>query len=186
MCDSLDPQAFPNAQVKLLEQLASHVRRLLFWVQSVAQVAQVETSWELFKEKTVELGDAIGHSSIELLRLRIESFTELQSRCGHSTAIQVYEQLWRLAQQALPPHFPLVRLPNGEVLIAVDNMMSGFFQQKLHSLANHLNTPSKPVTLSIECFAAALGAHSQCNLDNTLQQKPLVKKSSTHVGGSRG
>jgi hypothetical protein len=186
MCDSLNPQAFTNGHIKLLEQVASHAKRLLFWVQSVSQVTHVEASWDFFKHKTAELGGAIGHTSVEILRLTAGPFLDLQQSAGLSAAVQLTEQFLRLAQQALPPHFPLVRLPNGDMLIAVDNMMSSFFQQKLHSLANHLHTSQKPFVIAIERYSAKLGPNGQCNLDLTLQQQPLTVKTSSNIGGTRG
>jgi hypothetical protein len=186
MCDSLQAQAFTNNHVKLLEQVAALTKRLLFWVQNTFQVTHVEASWDFFKHKLSELGGAIGHTSVEILRLSITSLPELQQRAGLSAAVQLTEQFSRLAQQALPPHFPLVRLPNGDTLIAVDNMMSSFFQAKLHNLANHLHTAARPLTLAIERYSARLGPNGQCNLDLTLQQQPLTVKTSSNTGGTRG
>ncbi len=185
MCDSLRPEGFTSVQVKSLEQLASITRALISWAQSTAQLSHVETSWDIFSQKTFELGGAIGASSIEVLRLRMDSFDELRCQSGISSAVQLTEQFFRLAQQTLPPHFPLVKLPNGDVLIAVDNMMSNFFQQKLHSLANHLHKPSKPITVRIEGYAAVLDTRGSCDLDATLKQEPLTKKITSTVGGTR-
>lgn len=185
MCDSLRPDSFNNAQVKILEQIASYIHRLIFWAESSSHTSQFETSWDHFKQKTYELGDAIGSDSIEVLRLRLDSFQEIEVAGGLSVAVQHSEQFLRLAQQALPPHFPLVRLPNGDVIIAVDNMMSAFFQQKLQTLANHLHTTQKPLRITLQSFAAKLSPTGQCNLDATLQQKPLTSKSSSIAGGAR-
>jgi hypothetical protein len=185
MCDSLRSDTFSNPQVKLLEQLAHYTHRLIFWALSGSHASQLETSWDHFKQKTRELGDAIGSQSIEVLRLRLDSFPELEVAGGLSLAVQHSEQFLRLAQQALPPHFPLVRLPNGDVVIAVDNMMSAFFQQKLQTLATHLRTAQKPLQITILSYAAKLSADGQCNLDVTLQQKPLNSRSTGSVGGAR-
>jgi hypothetical protein len=185
MCDSTRVDGFSNTQVKVLEQFASVIQRLLCWVKRSANGAQVETSWELFKQKTAQLGDAIGHSSIELLRIRLDSLGELETKGGLSLAVQLSEQFLRLAQQAVPPHFPCIRLPDGDVALAVDDMMSGFFQQKLQTLANHLSTAERPLQISIECYRARLAAGGQCNVDVTLQQQPISVKNSTNLGGVR-
>jgi hypothetical protein len=185
MCDSLRTDSFNNAQVKILEQIASYIHRLLFWAQSGAHSSHFENSWDHFKQKTNELGDAIGSDSIEVLRLRLDSFQDLEIAGGLSLAVQHSEQFLRLAQQALPPHFPLVRLPSGDVIIAVDNMMSAFFQQKLQTLANHLHTAQKPLRITLQSYAAKLAPNGQCNLDTTLQQKPLTSKSTAIAGGTR-
>jgi hypothetical protein len=68
--------------------------------------------------------------SVEILRISIENLSQLETRLGTTWAIEAAEQFVRLIQQALPPHFPITRMPNGDVLVALDNMMSSFFQQK--------------------------------------------------------
>jgi len=193
MCDSLCSDSFSNSRVKALEQLASITRRLLGWAHIAAHTSHVETSWEIFSQKTMQLGDAIGASSIELLKLRMDSFDELRQQGGISSAVQLTEQFFRLAQQTLPPHFPMVKLPSGDVLISIDNMMSSFFQQKLHSLATHLHKPNRPITVRIEGYTAVLDLRNTCDLDATLKQAPLsttqssatVTAASKATGGTR-
>jgi hypothetical protein len=185
MCDSTRVDGFTNAHVKILEQFASMIQRLLCWSQKAGHGTQIETSWELFKQKTAQLGDAIGHSSIEIVRIRLESLRELETIGGVSLAVQLSEQFTRLAQQALPPHFPCVRLPDGDVVLAVDDMMSAFFQQKLQSLANHLSSAEKPVRINMECYRAKLAAGGMCNIDATLQQQPISVRTSSNLGGVR-
>lgn len=185
MCDSIKEDGFSSNQVKVLEHMSTVVQRLLFWTQRASQGLEVETSWEIFKQKTAELGDAIGHNSIEILRIRLESLNTLESKGGISLAVQLSEQFIRLAQQSLPPHFPCVRLPNGDIALAVDNMMSGFFQQKLHTLSKHLSSAEKPLEISIECYRANLATGGQCNVDATLQQQPISVKTSANLGGIR-
>lgn len=185
MCDSTRPDGFVNSHVKILEQLSNHIARLIRWIQSLAQVTQLDSSWDFFTQKTHQLGEAIGASSIELLRIRVDSFSELASLSGISAVVQLSEQFVRLAQQALPPHFPLVRIPNGDILVAVDSMMSGFFQQKLQTLASHLSSPQRPFCVSIDSFGAKV-VRGQCDIDTTFKQSPLSKKtSSSSIGGTR-
>lgn len=185
MCDSMRLDGFSNAQVKVLEHFATMIQRLLTWAQKAVYGSHVETSWELFKQKTLQLGDAIGHNSIEILRIRLESLSTLEALGGVSLAAQLSEQFLRLTQQAIPPHFPCVRLPNGDVALAVDDMMSGFFQQKLQTLAKHLSANERVVQISIECYRARLTAGAQCNVDATLQQQPRSVLTSTNLGGVR-
>lgn len=186
MCDSLRADSFTNDHIKTLEQIAKLIQRLIYWTLQRSQSAHSETSWEHFQHKTVALGDAIGADSIEVLRLRIESSGELERSVGLSETVRHVEQFFRLAHQALPPHFPHTRLPTGEMIICVDNMMSAFFQQKLQTLANHLHSTRKPMRVAIQNFSARLSANGHCDLDATLQQEPLTTKTSSNIGGVRG
>jgi hypothetical protein len=185
MCDSTRVDGFTNAHVKILEQFAAMIQRFLCWSQKAGHGAQIETSWEIFKQKTIQLGDAIGHNSIEIVRIKLESLRELEALGGVSLAVQISEQFTRLTQQAVPPHFPCIRLPDGDIVLAVDDMMSSFFQQKLQSLANHLSSADKPVRINIECYRARLGPGGMCTIDATLQQKPISVKTSANLGGVR-
>jgi hypothetical protein len=184
MCDSLRSDAFSNSDIKLLEQISRQCQRLIYWASNATTTAHIESSWDAFRQKVSHLGDAIGQDSIDLLKLRIESFQELADRRGLSEAVKYSEQFFRLVQQALPPHFPIVRIPSGEIVIAVDNMMSTFFQQKLHNLALHLSTKERPLTVEVEHYGAKTDQTGMCNIDTTLQQKPKFKKLSSS-GGNR-
>lgn len=184
VCDSLKADSFTNTHVSLIEHVGVCAHRLIIWAQLSADAAHGETSWDHFKHKTRELGDAIGANSIEFLRIRIESFSELESIAGLSVAVQTADQFLRLAQQSLPPHFPMTRLPNGDIVIAVDNMMSAFFRQKLETLATHLNSPHKPLRVSVVNVRASVTTSGQPDMESVFQQQSSLSKSSI-VGGTR-
>ncbi len=184
MCDSLRSEAFSNSDIKLLEQISRQCQKLIYWASNATAASQVESSWDTFRQKVIHLGDAIGQDSIDLLKLRIESFQELADARGLSEAVKYSEQFFRLVQQALPPHFPIARIPSGEIVIAVDNMMSTFFQQKLHNLAVHLSSKDRPLTVAVEHYGAKTEQSGKCNIDITLQQQPKFKRLSS-TGGTR-
>lgn len=184
MCDSLKNDAFSSATIKMLEQMAKLCKQLLVWSSRANRSDHVESSWEVFKQKTAQLGDAIGSNSVDLLKIHIRSFQELEASAGVSEAIKQSEQFLRLIQQALPPHFPIMRLPSGEIIVSLDNMMSTFFQQKLQNLAAHLNNPTKPLVISIERYHSIVDNHGRCDFDKSFHQKPLCKNPSS-LGGAR-
>lgn len=185
MCDRISHESFTNSQIKLIEQSALVAQRLVTWSKRAEEGAQIEASWDLFKGRVLELGDAIGHDSIEILRVKIDSLLHLEVVAGISVATQLAEQFLRLAHQALPPHFPCIRAPNGDIAIAVDNMMSGFFQQKLSSISSHLSSGERVLNISIECYRAKLVNGGKIGVDATLQQKPVAVRASVS-GGAGG
>lgn len=179
MCDSRKAYSFSKPQIKVLEDIALQVSRLLFWAIFKREATSVESSWESFRLKLHQLGDAIGAESAEILRVSVETFSQVEQQHGLSAAVHQSEQFVRLAQQALPPHFPLARLPNGDILIALDNMMSSFFQHKLRTLANHVSTESRPFSIAVLSYPTRpLRGHS-IDLDLVLQQRPVAVKSSS-------
>lgn len=184
MCDSLGNDAFSSSTIKMLEHMAKLCQQLITWSSRANRSHHVESSWEIFKQKTSQLGEAIGSDSVDFLKIRIKSFQELESSAGVSEAIKQSEQFLRLIQQALPPHFPIARIPSGEIIVSVDNMMSTFFQQKLQNLASHLNSATKPLVISIERYHSVVDNHGRCDFDKSFHQEPLCKNSSS-LGGAR-
>ena len=46
--------------------------------------------------------------------------------------------MYRLIQQALPPQYPTLQLPNGDVVILLDNMTTAFYENKIRAIATHV------------------------------------------------
>lgn len=187
MCDSRKAFSFTKPQVKHLEDLATLISRLLYWTIFKRETTSTENSWDSFLTKTNQLSEAIGHDSIELVRISVDSFADMETAHGISVAVQQSEQFVRLIQQALPPHFPLVRLPNGDILVALDNMMTAFFQNKIRTLANHLNEQVKPFIIRIQNFSAKACRLRGFDIDTILRALPssTITTVSKVVGGSR-
>ncbi|MEN9847072.1 MAG: hypothetical protein RIS36_2219 [Pseudomonadota bacterium] len=187
MCDSRKAFAFTKPQMKHLEEIATLISRLLFWTLFKKETTSSENSWDSFLTKTTQLSEAIGHDSIELVRISLESFGELEASRGLSNAVHQSEQFVRLVQQALPPHFPLVRLPNGDILVALDNMMTAFFQNKIRTLANHLNDQVQPFVIRLQSFSAKASRARGFDIDTILKAMPTPTTSTIGkvVGGSR-
>jgi hypothetical protein len=187
MCDSKKAFSFTKLQIKHLEDIATLISRLLYWTVFKKEATSTESSWDSFLTKTSQLGDAIGQDSIEIVRVHTETFAELEAAHGISVAVQHSEQFVRLIQQALPPHFPMVRLPNGDILIALDNMMTAFFQNKIRTLANHINEHAKPFGIRVQNFSARASRGRAFDIDAILRAIPALSTSSVTkvVGGNR-
>lgn len=188
MCDSRKAFSFTKPQMKHLEEIATLISRLLFWTLFKKETTSTENSWDSFLTKATHLSEAIGHDSIEMVRISVESFADLEAAHGTSSAVQASEQFVRLIQQALPPHFPLVRLPNGDILVALDNMMTAFFQNKIRTLANHLNDQVKPFIIRLQSFSAKASRARGFDIDSILRATtpaPVTSTLGKMVGGSR-
>jgi hypothetical protein len=145
-CDSKKSYAFSKLQGKLLADLASEVSntiRLTLFSEGGLLKGGKELSWPAFIKKSKQLMEALGPDSIEIIRLKIQNFDQLEFDVGTEQSGVLVDQLFRLMQQALPPHFPMMRLPNGDVVLAVDNMMTSYFENKIRSLSEHLGAPSR-------------------------------------------
>ena len=137
-CDSKKSFAFSKLQGKLLEDLASEITNYVNL--SYLHLCEMNSgpTWEKFTHKGNALIEAIGQNSVEVIRLSVLNFQNLEERFGTQVAIALVEQLFRLIQQALPPHFPNYQLPNGDFVLIIDNMMSAFYENKIRAIAQHL------------------------------------------------
>jgi hypothetical protein len=101
--------------------------------------SQAHTSWEVFALQLNELKKALGGDALDILRLRASNFNALEECFGTEKAVALADQYERLVAQILPPHFPILRLPNGDIIIALDKLMTPFFKQKIFTLNPSLN-----------------------------------------------
>ena len=138
-CDSKKSFAFSKLQGKLLEDLANEVANSVNLAYLHLREQNSGPTWEKFAHKGSSLVEAIGRNSVEVIRLAVTNFQNLEESFGTQVAIALLEQLYRLIQQALPPHFPNYLLPNGDFVLVIDNMMSAFYENKIRAIAQHLS-----------------------------------------------
>lgn len=153
-CDSVKSSAFTKAQGRFLEDIAVEISRLSHWA-SVQDTSTHNSSWEQFRGRVDELSRAIGEDAVDLLRLRPTNIEDIEREIGCAAVVQLQDQFLRLAQQSVPPHFPVFRVPCGDILLLVDNMMSTFFQNKLRTLADHVTTASGTRKVEIQISVAS-------------------------------
>lgn len=150
-CDSKKTYAFSKLQGKLLEELAAeisnNVKLRLFNERGVMRGAP-ELGWSTFVRKGLQLEEALGATSIEILRVRISNFAELEATYGTQEAGKMVEQLFRLVQQALPPHFPIIKLVTSDMVIVLDNMMTSYFENKIQAMVAHISSGKKRIKLT--------------------------------------
>lgn len=137
-CDSKKAFAFSKLQGKLLEEFALQVAQTLNLYTALLENKEPQQNWIGFLERAHQLAEALSMESIEILRLRFPSATTLEAQFGTTRLCEIFEQVERLIQQALPPHFPLMRLPSGDILLVVDNMMTSFYEAKISAICNHV------------------------------------------------
>ena len=145
-CDSRKAYAFSKIQGKLLENLSAEVSNLLSLHRRISMGESLNSSWETFKYRSMQLAQALGKGSVEVLRLRPENFYQVEEKHGIDYAASLIDQVMRLIRQTLPPHFPLYRTPTGDIIIMLDNMMTSFFANKIDNLCNHMAVRGEKLT----------------------------------------
>ncbi len=148
-CDSKKSFAFSKLQGKLLEDLSqevSHTVKLL-----LAAVRPEETFGRSYREFLIrgeELTVALGMGSVEVLRIRPTNFDIAERALGAGRSIELLDQTYRLIQQAIPPHLPSLRLPQGDLVFIVDNMMTSVYENKIRALLPRIAIDSISLALT--------------------------------------
>lgn len=136
-CDSRKSFAFSKLQGKLLENLSEEVSSTVRLLSQAPAQASYEQAFHQFLVKAKALEVALGSNSLHVFRLKLMNFPKLESALGTVRAFELVEQLFRLIIQALPPHFPAIRLPHGHIVAVVDNMMSSFYESKVRAMCDY-------------------------------------------------
>lgn len=137
-CDSKKSYAFSKLQGKLLEDLSREVTRTIqLSLQAVQQCGSSE-SWRQFIQKGHALVEGLGPESVQVIRIKTANYAQVESQIGTEATINYSDQVCRLIRQSLPAHAPSHKLPNGDLLLLVDNMMGGFYRNKVNALSSHL------------------------------------------------
>jgi hypothetical protein len=138
-CDSKKSYAFSKLQGKLLEDLAETVSCTILLGQQSLQAKRRKLGWDQFVSQARDLAATIGADAIDTFRLRVTNFEMLEGSLGTAESLALVEQVLRLIEQALPPHTPVVKLPNGDLLIALDNMMLTLYQNKILTICERIS-----------------------------------------------
>ncbi len=139
VCDSKKSFAFSKLQGKLLHDLSFEVSNLLKLTALNNSSFKQDNSWQSFISKAHALAESLTPHAVEVLRLRPLNFHELEHSLGTGKALRMADQIFRLIAQALPPHSPVTRLPNGDIIVVMDNMLTASFENKVRAMANHLS-----------------------------------------------
>jgi len=146
-CDSRKSFAFSKLQGKLIEDLSLEVSSTIKLHLKQVKGRSADGSWHDFLRDTIKLAESLGRDSLEILRVKIMNFDELEDELGTADYIKLTQQLARLIKQALPPHFPSLTLPNGDIVVALDVMASSFYENRINAVCSHISSASKPPKL---------------------------------------
>jgi hypothetical protein len=144
LCDHAQEMAFSRGHGQALQEVAHQIGFVLR-VAAPGPRPSAELSWRSFLTKGAQLCDALGFESLAVIRLRSSSFAEVERELGTERALELDDRIYRLITQALPPHFPVTRLPQGDVLVLVDMMMATFFENKIRQLIERVTGSGKPL-----------------------------------------
>jgi len=156
-CDSKKSYAFSKLQGKLLENIATQIANTFrLMLLNTQTKPQERPAWHNFILAAQKLIADLGKNSIDILRIHFDDLTNLETKLGTARFIETTERFYTLISQTLPPLFPSFQLPNGELILILDNMMSVFYQNKIVTIANHVSNG----TVSVACNKQSLATRA--------------------------
>lgn len=177
-CDSKKSFAFSKLQGKLLEDLAREVSSTVGLLVEQQGRAHPDVAWHSFLRRASELSRSVGIQSLEVTRIVPTNFHALERSSGTSAALTAVEQVYRIVQQILPPHFPCVRLANGDIVIALDNMMISFYESRIRAVsAHHLSRAGSASVEALQFEFVKAGGRDKRRKTATVEE--LVQLTST-------
>ncbi len=136
-CDSKKSYAFTKLQEKILEDFAIEITRITeLCLQS--QPEERKGSLREFLDRGIDLIDQLGVNAVEVARIKFVNLDELERVVGIRKAFELYNQIVRLVRDSLPAEIPLEQLPNGDLLMFIDNMVTSLIENKIESLCQHV------------------------------------------------
>lgn len=149
MCDSKKSFAFSKLQGKLLEDLAQQIGMTVRLMLQSSTTVSPQHDLETFLTQAELVAAELGPASTEMVRISVTNAPSLERGSGIVGAHETLAQLWRLAQQTLPPHFPTFIHHGTELLICCDNMLSQLLENKLRALSDRVFEPERRPSISI-------------------------------------
>ena len=180
-CDSKKSFAFSKLQGKLLSDLAEEVAATVALINARDEVSAFP-SWNEFMIQAEQTLAAVGMQSVDAVRLRIGNFSDLERALGTDISLELVQQLYRLIQQSLPPHFPHFQMPNGDMLIVMDNMMTSFYENRITALAEHIQAKKAPILLQFNREAVYSRKRSDTTLTGAFQATVFRPEQTPHSG----
>ncbi len=162
-CDSKKSYAFSKLQGKLLEDLAREVANTVNLVVRSHHSQPARPQWEDFLGSVNQVVTSLGRQSVEILRIRLGNSDQLEQHLGTRRAYELTSQVTKLVQQALGQSGPTFCLPNGDILVVLDNMVGALCENKIRAISSHFQVDGKKIEFIVS--RVALGDKRCRNMD---------------------
>lgn len=137
-CDSNQTNYFSEKVISQLTTLTRLLSETLHDHFAEKQTIDLHEELEAFNNKTLQLIKQLGHSAVDLIRIRVRNQEEVENKIGLNNYINLFTQLQSLIKQILTSKDSYLKLSNGETLVSIDNMMSNHFENKIRIIASQL------------------------------------------------
>lgn len=173
-CDSLSNDSFSPTHLSWLHDLTVQIGTMTKLLWQNQKTVEQTPSWNVFQARSLELIETLGVNCVDILRINISNIEGIENQVGTARCVDLMELFTRLINQALPPYCPSYRLPNGGLVIILDNMLSAFIENKIRAIANHIASTKERFELSFLKTPCLNNKGEPTNLSHLLSKKGLA------------
>jgi hypothetical protein len=130
--------------------------------------------WREFSFGVEQLVSMLGREAVEILRIRVTNADSVLHKVGGAEWCRLFDSFTRGIRDILPPHYPVIVLPHGDLVAATDEALTGFFVAKISSFSVQRG-------LTISTKVTALTADTE--LDSALGEAPGNPTFAVYAGG---
>ncbi|MGI6681126.1 MAG: GAF domain-containing protein [Bdellovibrionota bacterium] len=140
--DSKEPFAFSNKQCALLNELTYQIASF-YKLHRLNMTATKKLDWHSFIKKSNELIATLKPNCIDILRMKLTNLVEIEAHLGTGKTIAIIEMIERLIAQSIPPESTMFRLPSGDIVVILDNMITEHIKNKISAIIKKISFSQK-------------------------------------------
>lgn len=182
-CDSDKTFAFSNLQCSILNSFTEQIATLCKLSDLIKPTAK-KNDWNTFIKKSENIIKLLTPNCVDILRVKLKNLEETEARVGTGKIIAITEAIERLVFQCIPPESTTFKLPSGDMIILLDNMMTAHIENKILSIVRRISSSQK-IEIDLEFTKRSCKAlkHygfkledliSRCRKDETLELKKIA------------
>ena len=141
-CDSTDTFAFSKKQCIILNELTSQIINI-YKLYNESQTINKKLDWNSFIKKSNEMIATLKPSCVDILRIKLTNLEEIEAHLGTGKTISIIEIIEKLIAQSIPPESTMFRLPSGDIVVILDNMMTGHIENKILAIVRRISISQK-------------------------------------------
>lgn len=141
-CDSKEPYAFSTKQCAILSELTQQITNF-YKLYNISKSVTKKLDWNSFIKKSNEMIETLTPSCVDILRMKLSNLEEIEAHLGTGKTITIIEIVERLIAQSIPPEATMFRLPSGDIVVILDNMMTGHIENKILAIIRRISVSQK-------------------------------------------
>lgn len=141
-CDSQKTFAFTKEQCLILNALTSQITSI-YELHKLTQTTTNKSDWNTFIKKSNKMIATLKPSCVDILRIKLSNLEEIEAHLGTGKTISIIEIIEKLIAQSIPPESTMFRLPSGDIVVILDNMITNHVENKILAIVRRISVSQK-------------------------------------------